>query len=86
MTFEEHSIVSSERESLFVSEKINAQEKEIVTPHMILGRRERLHLANVKARLCTNVTFLVCLLFLTYSNEVLLTITGDQKNKNAINV
>lgn len=85
MTFEEHSIVSSERESLFVSEKINAQEKEIVTPHMILSKR-KIALANVKARLCTNVTFLVCLLFLTYSNEVLLTITGDQKNKNAINV
>lgn len=85
MTFEEHSIVSSERESLFVSEKINAQEKEIVTPHDI-GSKRKIALANVKARLCTNVTFLVCLLFLTYSNEVLLTITGDQKNKNAINV
>lgn len=84
MTFEKHSIVSSERESLFVSEKINAQEKEIVTYD--IGSKRKIALANVKARLCTNVTFLVCLLFLTYSNEVLLTITGDQKNKNAINV
>lgn len=51
-----------------------------------IGSKRKIALANVKARLCTNVTFLVCLLFLTYSNEVLLTITGDQKNKNAINV